>query len=345
MKTTEFNEKIQKLTDRLLDVPYSTLPISSYNKAYIQRMMPAINYYLKIFGMCLQKGIKESGMTPEELTLVDFGGGSGFLSMLAKVFGVGKVIYVDHNPLSVQTATTLKEHIGIGADVILEGSSDELYRWCRKNQLKPEVLIATDLIEHVYDLKSFFGELLEINSSMKMYFTTASTPFNPYVKWKLRKIMVSCESGQGETPNYYTKRFDYIRHHFPELTEAEAKDWAICCRGLTFKDIHMSIPTGLKPCPSDRWNTCDPENGNWTQRILPIRKYYKILTPYDYKVKVSKGYYNEQRSSSLMATISRLLNKLIHLTGSFGYIAAPFIVLSCVPYSSSRSNSSNPLRT
>lgn len=33
MKTTEFNEKIQKLTDRLLDVPYSTLPISSYNKA------------------------------------------------------------------------------------------------------------------------------------------------------------------------------------------------------------------------------------------------------------------------------------------------------------------------
>lgn len=341
---TEHNEKIQKLTEQLQAIPYSTLLISNYNKAYIQRMIPAINYYLRIFAICIQKGITESGMPPQELTLVDFGGGSGFLSMLAKAFGVGKVIYVDLNPLSVHTAVILKEYTGTGADIILEGSTEELYQWCRNNYQKPDMLIATDLIEHVYDLKNFFDGLLDINSALKMYFTTASTPFNPYVKWKLRKIMTSCESGQGETPNYYTRRLEYIRLHFPELTEAEIKDWAVCTRGLTYKDIHQVIPTGLKPYPTDRWNTCDPENGNWTERILPIGKYKKLLALYDYKVIVNKGFYNEQRKNPLLTMICRLLNHMIRLTGNIGHVLAPFIVLSCVPYSSAIS-SSNPFRT
>jgi Ribosomal protein L11 methylase len=51
--------------------------------------------------------------------MIDFGGGSGFLSMLAKSIGIGHVIYVDLNPLSVQAAFRLKEYTGTGADLFL----------------------------------------------------------------------------------------------------------------------------------------------------------------------------------------------------------------------------------
>ena len=109
MKNTIYHKAVRELTEKLQAVPYETLSISSYNKSYIKGMMPAIGYFLKIYATCLQQGIAGSGKSPRELTMIDFGGGSGFLSMLAKSIGIGHVIYVDLNPLSVQAAFRLKE--------------------------------------------------------------------------------------------------------------------------------------------------------------------------------------------------------------------------------------------
>ena len=344
MKNTIYHKAVQELTEKLQAVPYETLSISSYNKSYIKGMIPAIGYFLKIYATCLQQGIAGSGKSPRELTMIDFGGGSGFLSMLAKSIGIGHVIYVDLNPLSVQAAFRLKEYTGTGADLFLEGSTEQLADWCRDTQSKPDLLIATDLIEHVYDLKRFFAGLVSINPALTMYFTTASTPYNPYVKRKLRKIMDSCETGDALSPNYFTKRYEYIRTQFPSLNEDDLNEWAHCTRGLTFGDINNVIQSDLKPVPSDPWNTCDPENGNWTERILPIQKYRDYLKPYAYDVIVSKGFYNEQRDSLVKWAVCKCLNSLIGLTDKMGLLAAPFIIISCLPRGSS-CKSDNPHST
>lgn len=130
---------------------------------------------MKIYADCLLKGLESIGNSPEEITLIDYGGGSGFLSMLAKQAGIGRVIYIDLNPDSVDTIRILKELVNTGPDIILHGDSDTLADWCSANKVKPQLLIATDLIEHVYDLSAFFANLIAIDNKTQMLFTTAST--------------------------------------------------------------------------------------------------------------------------------------------------------------------------
>lgn len=320
---------IKSLSARLQAIDYNQLPISDYNKQYIGNLKPAMLYYMKIYNACLSKGFKATGQAPEDITLVDYGGGSGFLSMLAKSIGVGKVIYLDLNPKSVETIQVLKQETGIGPDVILHGNSDRLTDWCKANQIQPDLLIATDLIEHVYDLNEFFKDLSILNPGMQMIFTTASTPFNPYVKRRLHKLMDGCETGVLEVPNYYTLRKSYIEQKYPHLSGEETDKWAHQTRGLIYSDIDKAIKNNEHPILKDAHNTCDPANGNWTERILPIDDYRLILVGYNYSLKVEKGFYNSDRNGLLSSAICKCINWLIKISGKAGLLIAPFIFLSC----------------
>lgn len=316
-------------TERLRAIDYNELPISDYNKRYIANLKPALGYFMRIYADCLRKGRQATGLPIADITLVDYGGGSGFLSILAKAMGVGRVIYIDLNPSSVETIRLLKRLTGTGPDVILHGNSDTLADWCAKNEVRPRLLIATDLIEHVYDLSVFFKDLTRINDSMHLLFTTASTPFNPYVQQRLHKLMIGCESGSLESPNYHTARERFITEHFPDLSPEEIETWARQTRGLTYPDIRKAIETKSLPYPEDPYNTCDPATGNWAERILPIAAYEELLAPYRYKLKVEKGFYNAERSNPILSLLFEGINALIRDSGAFGFLLAPFIFLSC----------------
>lgn len=320
---------IKSLSARLQAIDYNRLPISDYNKQYIGNLKPAMLYYMNIYSACLTKGFKVIDQSLEDITLVDYGGGSGFLSMLAKSIGVGKVIYLDLNPKSVETIQVLKQETGIGPDVILHGNSDRLADWCKANHIQPDLLIATDLIEHVYNLNEFFKDLAILNPEMQMIFTTASTPFNPYVKRRLHKLMDGCETGALEVPNYYTLRKSYIAQNYPLLSEEETDKWAHQTRGLIYSDIDKAIQNNELPLLKDAHNTCDPANGNWTERILPIEEYRLILARYNYSLRVEKGFYNSDREGMLSSTICKCINWLIKISGKAGLLIAPFIFLSC----------------
>lgn len=268
--------EIGKLSALLQDVDYDSLPISEYNKKYIRNIKFHLAYHFEIHAVCLRKGLKDIGKPLSQITLVDYGGGCGFLSIFAKRLGFGRVVYIDLNPNSVHTIQTLKELTGMGPDVILQGNSGELKEWCRSNTIVPDLLVATDLIEHVYDLNPFVGDLASIGK-MNMVFSTGSNPYNPIVKRRLRKYMTASDIGNMETPNYYTLRYQYIEERFPCLPPAQVADWATKTRGLIYSDIAKAIDQDIPPMLTDRHNTCDPCTGNWVERILPISAYRKIF--------------------------------------------------------------------
>ena len=58
---------------------------------------------------------------PGDMVCVDYGGGCGLLSIYAKLIGIGTVIYIDLNPVSVSAAGQIFEKVGYGADVLLQG--------------------------------------------------------------------------------------------------------------------------------------------------------------------------------------------------------------------------------
>lgn len=321
----------QALTRQLQAIDYDRLPISDYNKQYIAHLKPVLGYYMRIFAQCLGRGLELTGLQPADITCVDYGGGSGFFSLFAKAMGIGRVIYVDLNPLSVHTVAVLRKETGLGPDVVLEGNSDRLAAWCLAHQIQPQLLIATDLIEHVYDLKPFFADLMGINPAMHLLFTTASTPWNPIVKRRLHRLMDACENGDRVILNYYTARLRFIREHYPHLSESEAEAWSRRTRGLVYADIRKAIDSGNCPPLPGKHNTCDPASGNWTERILPLSAYTIIAQAHRYTLHVEKGFYNTERNNPIIGTLCGYINRLIRITGKVGFVAAPFILLVFAP--------------
>ena len=108
------SDLLHTLTERLKAIDYNKLPISDYNKRYIGNLKPALSYFMHIYADCLQRGLQAIQTPISDVTLIDYGGGTGFLSILAKSIGIGQVIYIDLNPSSVETIQLLKQIIGIG---------------------------------------------------------------------------------------------------------------------------------------------------------------------------------------------------------------------------------------
>jgi hypothetical protein len=286
---------------------------------------------MRIYAHCLYDGLQALGRKPEEITLVDFGGGSGFLSILAKTAGFGRVIYVDHNPLSVEAATRIGREAGASADFFRESDSAGLLAWCREEGIRPDLFLSTDVIEHVYDLQALFDDLHRINPAMPMIFTTASTPYNPYVKRRLHHFMRDCEDGRIAQTAYLERRRTFLAEQAPRLSAGELEAWAARTRGMIFDGIRKALSTGILPLPADRHNTCNPETGNWAERILPLSAYRRIASPDRYRLSVTKGFYNTDRTRPTVAFLFRLLNGIIRSSGFFGHFAAPFLFLRFRP--------------
>ncbi|UQT35642.1 50S ribosomal protein L11 methyltransferase [Parabacteroides distasonis] len=102
------SDLLHTLTERLKAIDYNKLPISDYNKRYIGNLKPALSYFMHIYADCLQRGLQAIQTPISDVTLIDYGGGTGFLSILAKSIGIGQVIYIDLNPSSVETIQLLE---------------------------------------------------------------------------------------------------------------------------------------------------------------------------------------------------------------------------------------------
>ena len=72
------NDKLNPLTARLMAIDYDRLPISDYNKRYIRNLKPALAYFMRIYEDCLRRGTQGVNLPLSDLTLIDYGGGSGY---------------------------------------------------------------------------------------------------------------------------------------------------------------------------------------------------------------------------------------------------------------------------
>lgn len=296
------------------------LPISEYHRSYLRRMLPAIDYYLDIYRHCL--GLCARGLSKplSEASLVDYGGGHGLLSLLAKQLGWGRVLYVDVNPQATDTARVLHQALGVGADSYLTADSKDLRSYCQQERFFPDAVLGMDVIEHVYRLDPFVDDLAALGHPA-LLFTTASNPCNPFVCHRLRRYMRGDETGTTEQPNYYTLRRRHIAQLCPDFDEDSLHTWAAATRGLTFGDVDAALRLGHLPVPDDPFNTCDPRTGSWTERILPLDAYRQIFDAHHYSLSVSNGWYNTH-SHLPKRYVARLLNRFDTIC------LAPFIILS-----------------
>jgi DNA phosphorothioation-dependent restriction protein DptG len=77
----------------------------------------------------------------------------------------------------------------------------------------------------------------------------------------------------------------------------------------------------------DQYNTCDPNTGNWTERILPLKKYQEILNRQKYQVRIKNGFYNSDRKNIFLSLIAKGINFFVRNSGRIGRVLAPYIIL------------------
>lgn len=317
----EMERLFAELCQQIAGTDFSGLSVSERSRSYICHEIDTISYTSKIYARCLE-GLSDV----ENTVIVDYGGGCAFLSQFAKRLGVAKVIYVDINADSVQAAEELKRVLGFGPDVFIHGNSHDLKDWFTEHNVTPDYIVSVDVIEHIYDLDAFFADLLSLNPSMRMVFTTASNPCNRLKVRELRKVMLSDERGTAQQLGFYAQRLDFIRQRFPQLTENELEYWARNTRGLTYDDIEKAV---AEKCPNtaiDRYNTCDPATGSWTERVLSLSYYKRLFSKYKRILCVENGFYDTNRTQSQKVFRTRL-NGMIRLFPHLGRCIAPFIIL------------------
>ncbi len=296
---------------------FKDLPLGQYHRQYFDTLLHNLHYYADIYAKCFS--LFDNSTPLQDIICVDYGGGCGLFSIYAKLLGIGTVIYIDINPLSVNAAEHIFKKVDYGADLVLQGDASTLQHWCKTNNIQPTNLVSIDVIEHIYDLDIFFNTLRQINYDMQMVFTTASVADNPFKSRRLHKIMKKCEH------NYFTQRLNYIQNKFPDIQKSQAIKYAEQTRGLIYQDIDVVI-LGKTTAPTiDKYNTCNPETGNFVERILTIDQYRHIVNPL-YLI-CHNGFYNIRQKSLIKSSATKFLNFVINTCPKIGKTITPFIFI------------------
>ena len=182
-----------------------------------------------------------------------------------------------------------------------------------------------------------------MNPSMITVFTTASNPDNYFKVRKLKKMQLKDELVGGdpedfpladdEKPEAYLDiRRQIIKRNFPDLGYDELTKLAQHSRGLRREDIitlvrsYLAGNKILPALPGDN-NTCHPETGSWSERVLPVDHYTQLYHRYGFVLNISNGFYNSF-DGGLKATFNIFMNLLVKILGKK---TAPFITLIGFP--------------
>jgi 2-polyprenyl-3-methyl-5-hydroxy-6-metoxy-1,4-benzoquinol methylase len=335
--SSSFSSHIPLFLKQLNEVEVDAISKDEYVKKYLQHLIDHGHYFVTIYSKVLEKGVANAQKKVADIQLLDYGAGVGLLGIFASYCGFKKVSINEMDAAFLAAAVKLSDHFNRKEIVFIPGSlaSDfDSALWC-----KPDLLVATDVIEHVYDLDDFVSCCVSINREMSMVFTTGSNPANFWKVSRLQKLQRrdEWEGNPGDNEDalagygheaYRSMRKKIIQAFATSLSEKEIENLVDKTRGLIKKDIHDVVTayfkTGvLPPKSNDLYNTCNPETGSWTERILSFEAYDLIFNKHHQSVRFESGFYNTDKKG-LKKAIALFANILLPI---FGKRIAPFIFI------------------
>jgi hypothetical protein len=135
--------------------------------------------------------------------------------------------------------------------------------------------------------------------------------------------------GHDAHESYHKIRENIIKVVAPELDENIILKLAKLTRGKNQSDIIDAVKKfqTTKELPlliNHPSNTCHPETGSWTERLMPISTYKSIFRHHQFKLSFSSGFYNHYQPGIKGITLL-FLNKIKSI---FGLKLDPFIFLT-----------------
>ncbi len=292
---------------------------------YLKYLLQHKKYFLNIYSFVLAEVVKCSTKQINELTILDFGTGNGLLALYAKHCGFKHVYACDNYSNFIVSAKILSQTINIKIDEWVICNEFDLFN--NFSNKKIDVIVGTDVIEHVYDLHKFFSNIHLLNNNMISVFTTASIHDNYFKRKKLERLMKSDEL------EYVEIRKNMIQHYDSSLTHNQLEKLSKSTRGLKENDMRCYVDDfkkygTLQPIQLGKYNTCDPKTGNFTERILSINEYKILYNKNNFHLEIKSGFYNVN-NNIIKFIFLKCLNTFIYIFHKhyFGRIFTPFILL------------------
>ena len=334
------------LDKKLESFDLNKLKISTYNKRYFggyieshEKRQLSLTKYSYILSWALTHIDKPKG----ELTFLDYGGGHGILSLLAKQYGIGTVIHNDIYPISSNDARSIGQELGIIANHYITGDIDDILEFSQQKNLNIDVMASYDVIEHIYDIDNFLSKLhLLSQDRMSMFHASAANEQNLRIKRSIRAMQKEFELTDrklkyGRKPTDTTRalvvlRREIIESYAPELSSEEINLISRLTRGLIEEGIKESVDvylnTGILPSELEHpTNTCDPLTGNWFEHFMDPNKLVNELNKTGFKTKIICGFYDKPKNL-IKRLIKTILNIAIRVMGKHGLYFAPYYALS-----------------
>lgn len=322
------NIAANNLLNDLQNINPLDLHISEYNQRYLKDKLQAIEPELRTATYTIAGTLSHSRKSLEDTVFIEYGGGVGLFSLLAKRLGVGTVIYNDIYDISCKDAKEIAKVLGCEADYYVQGDIDDLIAFCNRHELKCDGMGSYDVLEHTYDIDAFCRKLhlLSYKGTTMIHSSGANIFSYPYVKSvskKQREVEISDREAEwGHKKRdclraYLKERAKIIRECTSNLNEDEIKQMAINTRGLMRDAIVQCMEQYNKSKEFPKLiehptNTCDPYTGNWMEHLM--NPYYLkegfLFNGFD--AKVLPGYWTPDGNLT-KKSIASVLNFTIHV--------------------------------
>ncbi len=343
---TDINSAACRLYEKLKGLNINTLNISDYNKRYLGTNFENLLSCLQLYSYILSWALAETEISKNKFTLVDYGGGSGLLSLLAKELGIGTVMYDDIYDVSCKDAEIIGNHIGNTADFYVQGDIEELINFIKKRKINCNAIASYDVIEHIYDIEYFFKKIPFLsNDGLTVVMASGANIFNTRrrrleIKQQIEAEYLDRQKKWGHKERDCLKSYlkvrkeiisNYLKDINKKLSKKEIDKLARKTRGKRIEDILECVEdyfeNGIYPTkPKHPTNTCDPYTGNWMEHLFNPYNLKKILAKKGFKVQILNGYYGYYKNPS-KRLIADFFDRSIVLLNKQGIRLAPFYVI------------------
>ncbi len=351
MRNQGDNELIQEISlakdrlhKKLLALDIGSRGITEYNQRYLGGKLKNIDGELDLYGYLLRLCLSNNSLPVQQSVFVDYGGGAGVLSLLAKELGIGKVIYIDIYDGSCNDVGILSNALRLSLDHIICGDVEDMITFVQDNSIIINSIASYDVLEHIYDVEEHFKKLTSLQEDyFRIVYASGANIKNPRIVRNLQKQQVRAEHKNREKmwghkerdllSAYYDIRKEIIASHAPGLDYDEIERIARTTRGLMTPDIIACVDEYLHQghisySNDHPTNTCDPYTGNWCEHLIETEWLEGILKESGYSVEIMSGYYHCSQFLSLPKRIvCSLLDNLTHLLGRHSLFIAPYFIV------------------
>ncbi len=338
----KINEAAKRLYEKLLRLELNDLNISEYNKRYLGNRIKSKKANLQLYTHLLSLSLKNLTYSFKDIVLVDYGGGAGLFSLLAKELGIGTVIYNDIFDTSCDDFRIISNKLKISIDSIVPGDIGELIDFVSKNNIKINSICSFDVIEHIYDVSNHINNLEKLSDGfMNIVYASSANIKNKRIMKSINKIHYTHEYIDREKKtdhkerdlekSFFKTRIKIIKNYNSKLDDLIVEKLAKKTRGLIKKDIEKCIDEYIKKGlvsyePDKILNTCDPYTGNWAENVMSHKWLVETFNKNNLNLLILPGFYLDS-NSYFKNLIKYLLNSFIKYFKNYSMFIAPYYIL------------------